>query len=449
MLFAISTIATCVTLGLLLFWPGIGVQVALMCKPIIDAGVWYRLIGGFRIPEVVGVVVPMLLLFHLFITQRGRPEKMHLVWVWLPYLLANFLAFAIAISHGRLEWAVKVFFLLMNGFVWFYALQTYVNDRKSFQRLLICLLIGGLFPMMMGLYQATTGAIWQMRIGTAGLVRNVGVYHNSTNYRYFAYMTLTVILLYWSYFSSRTFIQRMLFLAYGAVCGIVLFKVYSKAAILTMGLWVIIWAVMRRNFLILITLPLAVVVTDIVLGGEIFAKLKLVFLKETLALEGQINSDLLLTGRVGMVKEKITEFNELDVFNQMFGVGRGYGGGHNDYLRCLITSGVFGLLSYLVLLGTVGFLLTRNMVYANSPLNVMGFMVYIAYMVDTMGLAPGLYTSFQWYAWGFIGLAIHGVPGLEEDLPDDVGDAFFFDGKDVSSLWDTPNGYGSRTDSSF
>jgi len=44
-------------------------------------------------------------------------------------------------------------------------------------------------------------------------------------------------------------------------------------------------------------------------------------------------------------------------------------------------------------------------------------MIFIMWLVDTLGLAPGLYPAYQWYVWGFIGLALRGVEGLSQPAP--------------------------------
>jgi hypothetical protein len=31
------------------------------------------------------------------------------------------------------------------------------------------------------------------------------------------------------------------------------------------------------------------------------------------------------------------------------------------------------------------------------------------WIIDSMGLTPSVYPAYQWYVWGFIGLALKGV----------------------------------------
>ncbi len=424
------------SLAMLLFKPSLGVLVTVLFKPIVDTGFKYNIVLGFSITEIIGVGVPTLLITHMLVSSEGRPQKMTLLWVWSIYIFANFLAFAVTLSHGKFQYTLNLFFRILNGFVGFYMFQTYCAERERFRKLLIAFLLAGIFPMLMGLYQAATGEIWHMRTGTLGVVRNVGLYHNATSFRYFSYMTLTALILYWSYFSKKTMFQAILFLAYGAICGVVIFKIYSKAALLTLVLWLVIWSVANKKYSLLVYFFLAVMGLNVVTGNLIFEQIGNVFFKETAVFDGQMHSDRLLSGRIISWKTYLDKFFGASLFNQLFGMGASWGGGHNDYLRALISSGIIGLMAYLLLLGSTGLMVTLKMLQNRSPLTIVAFMIYTGYVIDTIGLAPGLYTGYQWYAWGFMGLAIHGVSGLDEDVSHDIGSGDYGHIPEGLYLWD-------------
>jgi len=437
MLFALTTICALISLAILMFKPSLGVLATILLKPIVDTGYKYNLLFNFSVTEIVGVAVPTLLIGHMLLSSEGRPQKMPLFWIWAFYIFANFLAFTISVSHGKFQYTLDTFFRILNGFVGFYLFQTYFAQKERLRKLLIAYLLAGIFPMIMGLYQAITGEIWHMRTGTLGIVRNVGLYHNAMSFRFFSYMTLTALILYWSYFSKKTFFQGLLFLAYAAICGVVIFKIYSKAALITMGLWVLIWSVGNRKYTILLYVGIAFIIVNLVTGNRVLDQIGIVFFKETAVLDGEMHSDMLLSGRMISWKAYLDKFFGASLFHQLFGLGASWGGGHNDYLRALISSGVIGLMTYLFLLGSTGLVVTRKMLQSRSPLTIMAFMIFVGYIIDTIGLAPGLYTNYQWYAWGFMGLAIHGVDGLAEETPDDVAvEPYPFD-RDYSSPWDS------------
>jgi hypothetical protein len=44
-----------------------------------------------------------------------------------------------------------------------------------------------------------------------------------------------------------------------------------------------------------------------------------------------------------------------------------------------------------------------------NALDVMALMVFVMIVIDSMGIHVTLYTSYQWFAWGMIGLALRGI----------------------------------------
>ena len=91
-------------------------------------------------------------------------------------------------------------------------------------------------------------------------------------------------------------------------------------------------------------------------------------------------------------------------------LGNGYpGAAHNDFLARLFSGGVVGLFIYSVLLASIAMRILKNHRRGPSPLNVMAIMIFAMWLVDTLGLHPSLYPSYQWYVWGFIGLSLRGL----------------------------------------
>jgi hypothetical protein len=197
---------------------------------------------------------------------------------------------------------------------------------------------------------------------------------------------------------------------------VVIHKVYSKAAYFTLALWAVVWTVVHKKLGWLLALVLAAVALNVVAQDSVFKEILGVYSKETAALQGTGEADVIFSGRVKGWKVLLKEWEDLDVFYKVFGTGTSTGGGHNDYLRSLFSAGIVGLIAYLGLLAVIGFRLLRNVIRRQSPLNLMAVLIYCAWMVDTVGTVPGLYPFYQWYVWGFIGLALHGVKDLDTDM---------------------------------
>jgi hypothetical protein len=69
-------------------------------------------------------------------------------------------------------------------------------------------------------------------------------------------------------------------------------------------------------------------------------------------------------------------------------------------------SGIAGLLIYITLLLVIGFTLIKQLVKEIDSLAVLALIMYLVYLIDTIGLVPSSYSHFQWLAWGLIGLSI-------------------------------------------
>jgi O-antigen ligase len=132
-------------------------------------------------------------------------------------------------------------------------------------------------------------------------------------------------------------------------------------------------------------------------------------------------------------------WQKLGIINKLLGSGQANtGGGHNDYLRILINAGILGLIAYLVLLIAIGLGVMRNLTKHRNPLNLMALIIYCAWMIDTLGLTPGLYPNYQWYVWGFIGIALKGVTGLHDESRSGIANMRNDEDKHSTELINTP-----------
>jgi O-antigen ligase len=392
--------------------PRVGLLILIFAKPIIDA-TWNSGLGGINALKVVGAGLPILVIFRFLVTSDLKKHGMPMAVIWMAYLYCNLVSFAMIAISGKLVGSIEFILRVLNGFVGFYLFQTYFSEKKWFKYLLIAYLFAGLFPMMMGLYQAMTGTVWRVR-QAAGLVRNVGIYHDAFAFRSYAYMTITAIILYWSYFSKNKWISKLFLIGYGFACSVVVFKIYSKAGYAIFALWSTIWSIFNRKIVIIVLLAASVLAANFMMGNKLFTDVATVFYKETDAITGEGNRDLALGGRMYIWTDYWESYKNAGTFNQMFGLGVSGGGTHNDYLRVLMGGGILGLVVYVTLLGMIGWKVALKVLSRASPLTIMALMIYLMWLLDTIGLSPGLYPSYQWYVWGFIGLALKGVEGLSE-----------------------------------
>ena len=398
-----------ISLLIVFFHAQVGVLFLLTIKPIIDA-TWQNKLLIFSALEIVGAGLPAILIFRF--SAFHRRKDFPFLSIWLFYLLSNVIGSTMMIVSGKYLGSIDNFLRVLNGFIGFYMLMLLYSDKVWFRRMLIAIMIAGLFPMFMGLYQAATGKIWRVR-QTIGIVRNVGLYHDAFSFRSYAFMTLTGIILYWEYFLGRKILPKLIFSAYASVCLIVLYKVYSKAGVVILGIWILVWSILNKKYFRLLVILSLLILINFATQNKIFTEIGILFSKETAAADDTGDQKYILSGRLTVWEDYWQKYVNGDILQKLFGLGASGGSAHNDYLRVLVSGGIIGLTMYLILLIFLGLQVFKNVLLHKTPLNVMALMIFLMWMVDTIGLSPGIYPAYQWYVWGFIGLSIKGVVGLD------------------------------------
>jgi O-antigen ligase len=413
MVFPFALLATAI-LGIIFLLGNttMGIMFLIAIKPLIDA-TWEYNIAGINLLQIAGVVLPIIIL-----TRGKNFSKIPLFGIWITYVIYNIFTYSFTIFEGRVLMFVESSFRILNGFVGYYMMQTYFSDKETFRKLLLAFILGSLFPMLMGLYQAVTGYVWHER-AAAGLIRNVGMYHDSQVFRTYGFQTITAIILYWSYFITPKikflFVKKILLLTLTGLCLLVLFKIYSKAAYMIGVIWFLIWIISRGQIRSLVLMIIIALFASIIFGNNISNEAQQVFSKETNFLETQnddihseFNQKRTLGGRWYIWEQYIDEYTSRSFLGQLFGNGKSPPV-HNDFFKNLLSGGIIGLLIYIILLISIGIKIVNNYLQERSALNVMALMLFIMWIVDCIGLVPSLYPAYQWYVWGFIGLSFTGV----------------------------------------
>lgn len=393
--------------------PGIGISLVLLARPVVDASWDQMVVWELNWPRMMSVMVPLLVLFHMFVTARGEAAFRHMPvrWVWIPYsLYCLVFSVIIFVQEGGIV-GTEVFFRHINGIVGFFALQAYFNQPELLRRVLITLLVAGLFPLGVGLYQLATGASLNEQLAE-GLVRRVGFYHDGFTVRFYMMQTLLCTVLYAAMFARRAWIVLAALAVLGAACSVMVYFSYSKSAVATLVLWGIVWVVFQRDWKVLFggaVLALALVALS---GGVVVESLSVLFRKEIGFAEGEVGAQRLFAGRMIGWIGMLNEWSQLSAAEQWFGAGRRATGAHNDYLQLLFHGGIVGVLLYLLLLVTLGVKLLRR-AWSKDVLATVGLMALAMWLVDSIGLVPSSYPGYQWFIWGVIGLALRGVAPQE------------------------------------
>jgi len=405
MLEIVTIILTIVAFLALCAYPVYGIMLIFIVRPLVDTMYGFVLVGDVHMTEIVSVLLPCIIAVRIIFVPESRKalRDMPLKPVWFLYVINICIISLLILCDDELSSSANVFFRHFNGFIGFYMVQAFFTDEKKIRYLLLSLILAGIFPMTIGIYEFITDHHWQKTF-TEGLMRNIGLYHDAITVRFYALQTLLSLFLYCSMFLKSYFLNFIAML-YAGAASVVMYKTYSKAGLIILGVWLLVWAVLKRNIYLLIVL-ICLGVTAVSVENGVLTNVYKVFNKEIGAMTGTGKSVRVFEGRVYLWKSLLNEWKEMSVLQKVFGSGKMATGSHNDYILMLYHGGVFGLLIYLTLLATIGIRILVNLFERAGPLNIGAFMAFIMWMTDTIGLVPSAYSGYQWFVWGVIGLGL-------------------------------------------
>ncbi|QFU74617.1 hypothetical protein EY643_02520 [Halioglobus maricola] len=363
-------------------------------KSIVDA-TWQTRVGPFSLTSVEGIILVILYV------SAYRTNAVSKEWRKLGFLLFFLLSFSLVFSFFTEPMSVLESLVLnLNILLGFFLVPMLVNSREKFRKFLIAILVAGIFPIAVSIYQKYTGFSWSER-STAGLARMVGVYHDAFPVRFYGEFTLLAGLMYLRFFAVRRIYQKWLIyiLMLGAIFSI--YHIFSKAAVAILVSWSMILIIFSKNRIRFSLLLLSfAVIAPFLLGDSIEQNILQLFSREIQVREGVLDSRYALAGR-GTIWEAYWDFwlHDQHAFFQIFGDGISRPA-HNEYFRILLLSGVFGLCLYVVFL----FRVVSVVLSSNKNFKPYVLMLLAMYLVDAIGLTPGEYYFYNILTWGFVGL---------------------------------------------
>lgn len=378
-----------------MFWAFL---VIVSTKSIMDT-FWNIDVGPLSALAIQGAIFPILF-YRLFIKFKRLPT----------YWKNSAKLYLMALSLG-LFWSIVIepfiglqnLVLNINIFLAFLILPLLITSKKRFNQLLFAMMIAGIFPITVSIFQFSTGIIFQER-QTVGLTRYVGFYHDAFPVRFYGLMTLLAVFMYGYTNKIKKVITKLVLvmLTTGALFSIYL--VFSKAATAILGLWIIlILLTSRSKFKVLFSVIIGVAVVTLLFGDIVSSNIEQLFSKEVGYQSGEIkDARYTLAGR-GYIWEDFWKFwsTEQTLFFQWFGDGISRPA-HNEFLRVLMASGILGLLLLIFFIVRI----TQQFLKMNKRLRTFGLMLFGMYLVDSIGLAPGVYYYYNILLWGIFGLLL-------------------------------------------
>lgn len=364
-------------------------------KSIMDA-FWNIRIGPLSFSSVGGILVPFLF-YPILFEKKKFPKSWKLNATFLTLALSMSLIFALPVKPFV---TIENTLLFFNIYMGFFLIPGLVTDRRKLQQLLVAIIVAGIFPIAVSVFQFQTGIIFYER-ETVGLTRHVGFYHDAFPVRFYGLMTIIATLMYFQFFKPSGIKKYALYiLVFSAFFSVYL--VFSKAGVGIIGLWIaLIMLFSKSKVKQSIAVVIALAVMYLIFGDVVYGNIEQLFSKEVGYNSGEIQDvRYTLAGR-GHVWEAYWNFwlNEQSLFFQIFGDGLNRPA-HNEFLRILLSSGIVGVVIFI-------FFIIRmflSVFKANHDYRLFGLMILTMFLADCTGLMPGNYYFYNILIWGLVGL---------------------------------------------
>ncbi|WP_040247646.1 O-antigen ligase family protein [Psychroserpens mesophilus] len=367
-------------------------------KSIIDAYWDYRF-GPLTIMSIQGALTPVLF-YKIFYSRKMFPS------IWLSTAKIHFAALTLGVVWALASNPVpsaEIVALNLNIFLAFFLIPLLVTDKARLKQLLIAVMICGIFPMAVSLFQLQTGVIFRERT-TVGLSRYVGFYHDGFPVRFYGLMSIFAVLVYQSVFKTNNPYFKAFLIALAGGASISVYLAFSKAAVGIVVLWVILILFFSKTKLKqAVPILIGFSILMLAFGNVVFDNIEQLFSKETGYQTGEVkDARYTLAGR-GYIWEHYWDqwLNHQSMFFQWFGDGINRPV-HNEFFRVLVINGIIGL----VLLIFFIFRMLKHIFQINSHIRVFGMMLFGMYFFDCIGLVPGSYYYYNILVWGFFGLLL-------------------------------------------
>lgn len=380
-----------------------------LLRPLVDNFHYIKDYTSFLSPlYIVGVLTPVLIIMSLQSGKlmkviRNQADDYMRVWGIAIFLNCMFLLlhhFSIDNFGDTIKYITPVLL--------FVYLRHFIQSKEDVHFILQTFLYSSIFPLGMMLYETAFGPInaTQLSEGRGGGSRIRGEYGDSMSY---AVYFIGAFLCYGYFFLVKIFNpktdSKVSALRLLLVFGLCLFGVINIRHVATWSVFItLVMLLMYFNaknakgfavvmFLGLIILPF--------FARSIYEyQIRPLIEKEFSVLTGEKDIEYSFNGRMSRWEKYFAIWEDMPAYSHYFGVSfSGYkesvpmmgGGMHNDYVRLLFLSGIFGLILYLLFLLTIFF--RRNNFKPPERFLIIGsWAVIVLYSVSTL---PTLYLALM------------------------------------------------------
>ena len=292
-------------------------------------------IFGLSAFEIFGMLISYILLIPIIINFRNlRLDRMTLLSIY-------FCMYCVASVFWGSE--VTIVARVILPFIIFLAVRIFITESKQIGAVVITIVLGYIMPIVISTYRVMTDRDIEMVEWWNKLERHMGVFSSSHDLAYnmffFVFFCCFLNQIYRFKNSINKYIMSLFFLL-SIYC---LYQSHTRTVIIGFIIFLLIYLFGNKRKWFYGAMVLSIV-AGIIFHSFIF---KLIFKKD------QIDLNVATSGRVWMLKNNIQLFLDSSFPEQLLGRGLKKEQQfplHNDYIRLLISLGVFGLTIYLFLI---------------------------------------------------------------------------------------------------
>ncbi len=375
----------------------------MLLRPLIDSFYFLKEVSPLLSPlYIVGVLTPVLVvvsIIRLPKPKRSKLDKYFNIWSFFVVLSALAILMYDPTNLDSIEYFLK---LTLPVYI-YYFLRRLIKTRNDLHGLLQTFLYSALFVASIFLYEVLINPI--RVVESRGLERIQGSFGDVVSYG--IYISFSFLIITYFYFANKQKIKlskrTRALLIVGGLCVLGLFNIHHVASYIIFGSLTIIFMLynLKGNQDSAILLILVIGIFIYLFGMDtIEEKLVPLVEKDVAVYQGAEDTSKLLHGRVGRWQKMWSIYWNQQPVGQFIGYPFNFEyafhyvgvGSHNDYIRMLFFTGLFGLLAYLSLLYQV-FVRARMIAISQRYLTFGALIILLLYSIS---ITPTFYPPFMY-----------------------------------------------------
>jgi len=397
-------------------WPKYAIAALIVLKPVLDLTWDYTLISDINFLKIYAGLFAILGIVYICY-HRPAALRHPVSIIWLIFIGLNLISVFVIAQEHYLFSDLKYLLSILTGFVAF-VLFAELFDYRAEKKLVLSIFIGaGIVPALLWLIPVIISA---PIVSNDPMKRIMGPYFNHWNFMFYSAQLIICGLIYHAVISCKRSVQegntvkrrwllfkdpvQLLVIALVIIGVLMTYTCYSKIAWLSISVVLLFWFLFRKKLIHSLAVILLLVLFFI---SPLKKDLKKVFKNEIEYYTGQVQTDKkVFRGRLSRWKKGMKTFADLSLFEKLFGSQKTIGNPENQYLITLWKVGIIGLLVFIGLIIFTAYSLLHRFVIYQDLFSLGVFLILILFLIHAIGSYPMNYPAFQWFLWGSAGFAL-------------------------------------------